>query len=152
MTNKTFWNIVKSFMTNKGILSDDKIIIVSEHNVKINLKKDYNIKNIKRGDVINDEEILVEMFNHDYVNIVENSTGVAPSELGTPSDPNLDSKTVEEILKHYENYPSIKEIKKLVKKNETFTFPKAKTEDINKIINLLNSKTTVTTAATVADK
>ena len=80
------------------------------------------------------------MFNHHYVNIVENSTGVAPSELGTPSDPNLDSKTVEEILKHYENHPSIKEIKKLVKKNETFTFPKAKTEDINKIINSLNPK------------
>ena len=62
------------------------------------------------------------------------------SELGTPSDPNLDSKTVEEILKHYENHPSIKEIKKLVQKNETFTFPKAKTEDINKIINSLNPK------------
>ena len=32
------------------------------------------------------------------------------------------------------------EIKKPAKTNESFTFPKAKTEDINKIINLLNPK------------
>ena len=32
------------------------------------------------------------------------------------------------------------EIKKPAKTSESFAFPKAKTEDINKIINLLNPK------------
>ena len=44
---------------------------------------------IKARDVINDEKILVKMFNNHYVNLVENSTGAAPIELGTPLDPKL---------------------------------------------------------------
>ena len=51
------------------------------------------------------------MFNEHYVNIVEKSTGTAPTELGTPSDPSSDRETVREILKNYENHPSIIEIK-----------------------------------------
>ena len=43
-------------------------------------------------------------------------------------------------MKHYEENTRIIEIKKPATTNESFTFPKAKTEDINKIINLLNSK------------
>ena len=85
----------------------------------------------------NDEEILVEMISNHYVNIVENSTGVAPIEFGTPLDPNLDQDTVQKVLKH-ENHPSIIESKKLAKTNKRCIFPKAKTEDINKIINSLN--------------
>ena len=95
---------------------------------------------IKAGGVINGEEILVEMFNNHYVNIAENVTGAAAIELGSPSDPNLDRDTVEKVLKHYENHPSIIEIKKLAKTSKSFTFPKAKTEDINKITDSLNPK------------
>ena len=80
------------------------------------------------------------MFNNHYVNIVQNVTRVKPIEIVTPLNPNLDWDTVEKILKHYEENPRIIETKKLAKTNESFTFPKAKTEDINKIINLLNSK------------
>ena len=65
---------------------------------------------IKAGDVINDEKILLGMFNNHYVNIVENSTGVTPIELGTPLDPNVVRDVVEKILKHYEIHPSIIEI------------------------------------------
>ena len=45
---------------------------------------------IKVGDVINDEKILVGMFNNHYVKIVENSTGFAPTELCILLHPNLD--------------------------------------------------------------
>ena len=38
MSNKLFWNTVKPFMTNKGILNDDKIVIESENGVKIKSK------------------------------------------------------------------------------------------------------------------
>ena len=75
----------------KGILTGDNIVIESENNVKIKSKWNKNyVLDIKAGDAINDEEILVEMISNHYVNIVENSTGVAPIEFGTPLDPNLD--------------------------------------------------------------
>ena len=100
-------------MTNKGILPDDKIVIESETDVRIKSKKKLCvIKDIEAGDVINDEEVLVEMFNNHYANIIENSR-VDPIELGTPLDSILDQDPVEKILKHYENHPSIIEIKKL---------------------------------------
>ena len=54
------------------------LIIEIENNVKIKLKGKHFVLDIKVGDVINDEETLVEMVNSHYVNIVENSTGVAP--------------------------------------------------------------------------
>ena len=95
---------------------------------------------IKSRDVINGEEILVKMSNNHYVNIAENYTGVSPIELGTPLDPNLAQDTVEKILRHYENHPSIIEAKKLATTNESFIFLKAKIEDINKIINSLDLK------------
>ena len=98
-------------MTNKGILTDDKIVIESENDVKIKSKGKRSELDIKAGDVLNDDEILVEMFNNHHANIAEISTGVAPIELSTPLDPNLDRHTVEKILKHYENHPSIIEIK-----------------------------------------
>ena len=66
---------------------------------------------IKVGDVINDEKILVGMFNNHYVKIVENSTGFAPTELCILLHPNLDWDTVEKILKHYENHSSLKELR-----------------------------------------
>ena len=71
MSNKLFWNTVKPFMTNKGIISDDKIIIESENDVKIELKGRNEIIDVNAGDIINNEETLVEMFNKHYVNIVE---------------------------------------------------------------------------------
>ena len=47
-------------------------------------------------------------------------------------------------MKHYEENTRIMEIKKPAKTNESFTFPEAKTEDINKIIDLLNPKKVTT--------
>ena len=72
---------------------------------------------------------------------MEKSSGVVPIEFWTKLDPNLDRDTIEKLLKH-ENHPSTEEIKKLAKTNESFTFPKAKTEDITKIIKSLNPQQT----------
>ena len=48
------------------------------------------------------------------------------------------------FLKHKQNNTSVIEIKKPAKTNESFTFPEAKTEDINKIIDLLNPEKVTT--------
>ena len=45
-----------------------------------------------------DENILVEMFYKHYINIVEETSGIAPKNLGNPLDPKLDEKTICEII------------------------------------------------------
>ena len=84
------------------------------------------------------------MFTNHYVNIAKNFNRVNPIEIVIPLDPNLDWDTVKNFLKHKENHASVIEIKKPAKTNESFTFPEAKTEDINKIIDLLNPKKVTT--------
>ena len=49
-----------------------KIVTESENDFKIK-SKGKSVLDIKIGDVVNDEEILVKMLNNDYVNIVESS-------------------------------------------------------------------------------
>ena len=48
-------------------------VIESENGVKIKSKGKNSVSDIKVGDAINDEEILVKIFNNDCVNILENS-------------------------------------------------------------------------------
>ena len=61
MFNKKFWNTVKPFLTNKGCISNDFI----------SADKD--------GDLISNEKELVERFNQNCINVVENSSGKKPS-------------------------------------------------------------------------
>ena len=56
MNNKLFWNTVKLFLTNKGILTDDKIVIESENEPKIKPKGKFSVLNIKAGDIISDKK------------------------------------------------------------------------------------------------
>ena len=57
MSNRTFWKTVKPFLTNKGRMTNDCISIE------------------KDGDIVRDEKVLVELFNGNYINIVEISSG-----------------------------------------------------------------------------
>ena len=54
MSNKLFWNIV-TFMANRGIFTDEKIVIESENDVKVKSKGKHSVLDIKAGDVITDE-------------------------------------------------------------------------------------------------
>ena len=93
--NKKFWNFVKPFLTNKGIVGSDFISI----------KKDVRfIDNVKE---------LVEMFNSHYVNIVENITGIPPTINPLYDYQENDVYMVRNIIKQYENHPSIIETRKL---------------------------------------
>ena len=57
MSNRTFWKTVKPFLTNKGCMTNDWVSIE------------------KDGDIIRDEKLLVELFNENFINIVEISSG-----------------------------------------------------------------------------
>ena len=69
MSNRTFWKTMKSFLTNKSCIKNDCI----------SAEKD--------GDVIKDEEVIVELFNENYINIVEISSANKPSPLGNCTKP-----------------------------------------------------------------
>ena len=60
MSDKTFWKTVKLFSTNKGCMTNDYISIE------------------KDGDIARDENVLVELFNENYINIVEIPSGNKP--------------------------------------------------------------------------
>ena len=74
-----------------------------------------------------------------YVNIVEKKSGIAPKNLGNSLDLKLDEKSIREIIKNYQNNPSIINIKEIVMEKSILDFPEATIEDINNIITSLNS-------------
>ena len=62
-TGKSFWKTVKPFISTKGTLSSDNIIIEAPNDTTINIKEGDSIS-IKAKDEIRDEKVLVEMFNN----------------------------------------------------------------------------------------
>ena len=108
------WRTVKPFLTNNGCISNDFIGIENE------------------GNLICNEQELVELFNEHYINIVEKSSRKKPLSLGNSSDASQDEMTVKEIISVYSNHPSIRKFKTLCVPENTFDLPYASTSDINK--------------------
>ena len=104
-TSKSFWNTVKPFITHKGIQTNENITIEVEKNEQIKVKDLHEKVDIRMKDLVKDEKILVEMFNKHYINIVEETSRVAPKNLGNPLDPKLDEKTICGIIENYQNHP-----------------------------------------------
>ena len=69
-----------------------------------------------------------------YINIVQETSGIAPKNLGNPLDPKLDKSTISEVIENYRNHPSIIKIKEIVNEKPIFDFPEATAEDLNEII------------------
>ena len=122
----------------KGIQTNENITIEVEKNEKIEVKGLHEKVDIRTKDLIEDEKILVEMFNKHYINIVEKMPGIAPKNLGNSLDPKLNEKAIREIIENYRNHPSIIKIKEIVEEKPIFDFAEATTEDINTIIKSLN--------------
>ena len=125
-------------ITRKGIQTNENITIEVEKNEKIKVKGLHEKVDIRTKDLIEDEKMLVEMFNKHYINIVEKTPGIAPKILGNSLDPKLSEKAIREIIENYRNHPSIIKIKEIVEEKPIFDFAEATTEDINTIIKSLN--------------
>ena len=67
VSNKAFWNTVKSFLRNKGFLINKNITI--KHKDKI----------------VTDNYKLARLFNNDYIDIVESTSGMSPENIGNPT-------------------------------------------------------------------
>ena len=88
MTSKKIWRAVKPLLTNNDCISD----FIGREN---------------EGNLICNEQELVELFNEHYINIVEKSSRKKPLSLGNSSDASQDEMTVKEIISIYSNHPSI---------------------------------------------
>ena len=80
MSNRTFWKTVKPFLANKGCMTNDCVYIE------------------KDGDIVRNGKVLLELFNENYINIVEISSGNKPSSLGNCEDSAQDDATVNKII------------------------------------------------------
>ena len=92
-TNKSFWNFIKPFMTNKGMIASNDITLIEGKNV------------------ITDEYEISRTFNKHYIDIVEKSCGKTPNKIGTILASLNDSDVINRIIKSYQNHPSVLKIK-----------------------------------------
>ena len=120
MSNRTFWKTVKPFLTNQDCMTNDCT----------NIEKD--------GDIVRDEKMLVELFNENYINIVEISSGINPSSLGNCEDSAQDGTTVDKIKSKHSSHPSVQKIKREFSIDKEFELPYASAKNINQIIKSLN--------------
>ena len=64
-TNKSFWNFIKPFMANKGMVVSNEITLIEGKNVII------------------DEYVISQTFNKHYINNVEKRCRNKPNKIGT---------------------------------------------------------------------
>ena len=89
MTNKQFWKTMKPFLTNKGCLENNDIILLD-------------------GDeMITNDRILAKRFNGHYINIVERSSGFKPSEMSFSAESRIDNHFLKSIANQYKDHSSI---------------------------------------------
>ena len=126
MSDRTFCKTVKPFLTNN--LSYNLSCCIT--NDCINIEKD--------GDIARGEKVLVEMFNENYINIVEISSGNKQSSLGNCENSAQDVVTVDKIISKYSSHPSVQKIKREFSIDKEFELPYASAKDINHVMKSLN--------------
>ena len=94
LNNKSFWNSIPLFLTNKNVRNDDVIIL-----------KD-------KGQLIDDKLEVAENLNSHYINIVKRTFGQPPVTVGNPMDRTNDIASVDAIISNYKNHSSINQIRK----------------------------------------
>ena len=122
-TSRTFWNDAKLFITNQCTTVNKKIFIRAEIDEDVMVKDTRENALIKTSDLINNESVIVEIFNQNYENIVENLPGKASNGLGDPLNADSDKTTVLELIKKYLNDLCIVKIKNFFFDIGLFDFP-----------------------------
>ena len=124
-TNKSFWNFIKHFMTNKGMVASNDITIEGKN-------------------VITDEYEISQTFNKHYINIVEKSCGNKPNKIGTTLGSLNDSDVIDRIIKSYQNHPSVLKIKnKFGSDLNSFDFQQITTSEVKKLLKEIDIKKAV---------
>ena len=92
----------------------------------------------KDGDIVRDKKVLVELFNENYINIVEILSGNKSSSLGNCEDSAQGDATVDKITPKYSSNSRVQKVKREISLDKEFEFPYASAKDINQIIKSLN--------------
>ena len=82
---------------------------------------------------------LVELFNQNYIDIVENSSWKKVSSLGDFLNASEEEITVKENISVDSNYRSIQKTKSIFNTDSKFDLRKPTSSDVNKIIKSLNT-------------
>ena len=115
-TNKSFWNFIKPFLTNKCMVASNDITLIEGKNV------------------ITDEYEISQTFNKHYINIVEKSCGNKPNKIGTTLGSLNDSDIIDRIIKSYQNHPSVLKIKNKFGSNlNKFHFQQTATSEVKNL-------------------
>ena len=122
LTNKSFWNSISPFLTNKSVRND--------HVITLNEKER----------LVNDEFKVEETLNSHYINIVKTTCGQPPQTLGNPKDQANNIASVDAITDNDKNHLSINQIIKECPHSKIYSFPEAEKEEINIPIKRLNLK------------
>ena len=128
VTNKSFWNFVKSFLTNKSCHTQNEIML------------------IVNGKIIVAASGLVEIFNDHYITIVEKSSGQKPCNYVSDRNSLEDDVVINEIVQLYSNHPSILKIRENFNSPQTVEqFNSVTNSEIHKLLkNIEESKATGT--------
>ena len=92
MTNKQFWKTMKPFLTNKGCLENNDIILLDGE------------------EMITNDRILAKRFNEHYLNIVERSSGLKPSKMSFSVE-SKNNHFLRSIANQCKDHPSIVNIR-----------------------------------------
>ena len=90
---KNIWTFINPFLANKGFL-DNKDITLIEENKIITIAREF-----------------AKTFNEHYINIIKKCRGINPKYTSQCDKNQNIHKTIKEIVKYYENHPSILQTK-----------------------------------------
>ena len=124
-TNKSFRKFIKPFLTNKSTLTDCDITIVDG-------KK-----------IISDDFELAKTFNNHYINTVEINSGFKPLKITNQSKDDL--SVIDEIIRTYQDHPSVKQIKNVITTSNTpkpiyFSFEPTNPVEVQKRLKNIDTK------------
>ncbi len=123
MTNKKFWKLMKPFLSEKG----------GNYGTRITLKED--------GVLVTDEKELAHIFNDQYVNIVEKTTGSPPENVENDGLDTVNiTATINTIIDKFKDHPSIKSINEHTISLEPFHMPQPQLSDIQEILKKIDVK------------
>ena len=120
--NKKFWQTIKPFITNKSGISNNNIMI------------------IENDSLVTDDKKLATIFNDHYINIIEKSSGIKQN-FTNYGDGKNKKEIVENIVKNFENHPSIIKIKESNTDTDLFHFKEIDENAIKILFLDLNTKT-----------
>ena len=125
MTNKQFWKTMKPFLTNKGCLENNDIILLDGE------------------EMITNDRILAKRFNEHYINIVERSSGFKPSNMSNSVE-SRNNYFLRSIANQRKDHPSIVNIRQNALNNthmdtSFFSTDEVTPDKVNSIIKSLDA-------------